>query len=408
MTDRLQQYPGRVLIEEVTHTTGDITANITDLVSEINIHSSMHIDSTFGEILLIDYSNYVVGSRMIAGDVISIRISHNDVSTTYDFKIKALTDIQNGESGRTYNVKLVSELQYNSYFRKVSKAYAGTTSDIAGVIFSENTSEQFNIWEPSLGVQSLIIPALSPIKSINWLAGRSKSITSQSKFVFFQDSKLRYNFLSIPKLRDLYGSAPVTYRYSPNTFGEDTGGAIIPNSSGEMTSIIRLDYLNSYDVEKAVDAGSLFITRIRVDHTQKEVDFQQNNYWDTFVENGVNTGSQWKYEDMSPGKVEIVSKARDTTPFGFNDAPGIMTMPYIDRSQEIEIQVFGNNLVDIGQIIRVEIPAAAPLDRVDSSGLDARWSGNYYVTAKRDKIDRRTHIMVLRCTKDSQITGDYE
>ena len=409
MTDRLQQYPGRVLIESVIHNTGDIQADITELVSEINIHSSMHIDSTFAELLLIDYRNYVVGSKLLAGDVISFVISHNGTSVTYDMKVKAILDINNGESGRTYNIRLVSELQYNSYFKIVSKAFAGTTSDIAGEIFAEYTTEQYNVWEPSLGNQSLIVPSMSPIKAINWLASRSSSADSPVKFVFFQDSKLQYNFLSAQKLREIYNTAPITYRYNPNTFGRDTGSAIIPNSGGEMTSIMRIDFLNSYNIEEAINEGALFNTKIRIDHTQKEIDFQQNSYWDTFSQNNINTGNQWKYENLAPGKVSLEVTARNTTQIqGFNrNSDASMLTPYIDRSQEIEIQVFGNSIVDIGQIVRIEIPAAAPLDTLDASGLDARWSGNYYVTAKRDKIDRRAHVMVLRCSKDSQITGDY-
>ena len=79
----------------------------------------------------------------------------------------------------------------------------------------------------------------------------------------------------------------------------------------------------------------------------------------------------------------------------------------MDRSQEIEIQVLGNNVVDIGQIVKVEIPTKEPENTQKTNDLDVRWSGNYYITAKRDIITRRGHNMILRCTKESQSTKDY-
>jgi len=180
-----------------------------------------------------------------------------------------------------------------------------------------------------------------------------------------------------------------------------------------MTSIIDVKFYDCYNIEKAMNDGVIFNTRIRVDHTNKEIEFDETNYWDDYAQAGLNTGLQWKRrreeEELRPGKVTIEYLAKDTTEVvGHNkESKTEVVVPYLDRSQEIEIVVFGNNTTDVGQIIRVEIPAAAPKDAVDSTALDKRWSGNYYITAKRDKIDRKTHMMVLRCSKDSQITEDY-
>ena len=79
----------------------------------------------------------------------------------------------------------------------------------------------------------------------------------------------------------------------------------------------------------------------------------------------------------------------------------------MDRSQEVEIQVLGNNVVDIGQIVKLEFPSKEPENTQKHNDLDVRWSGTYYVTAKRDIITRKGHIMVLRCTKESQANRDY-
>ena len=409
MINTLQQFPGRVLIDSVTHVTDTTTVEITELVSEINIHSSMNIDSTFAELLVIDHINYYTKSKLIAGDGVVIKISHNNEPTTYKFKIRSITDMNNVESGNTYNIKLVSELAYNSYFRKVSQSYTGTPSDIAGLIFADNTEEKFGIWETSVGNQSVVIPMWSPMYTIEWLANRSRSASSPARFIFFQDSKLKYNFLSLPKLKELYKEAPLTYRYNNNKFGEDKGAGINPNSEAEMLAIKKIDYLNNYDIKNAVERGVIQNTLIRTDFTKKVVDIQSNNYWDTYKDRNLNTGDQWKFEATTPGRIVLENVATSISNLpGLNKISDETTAnPYMDRSQEIEITVLGNNVVDIGQVVKIEIPTKEPENTQKTNDLDVRWSGNYYITAKRDIITRRGHNMILRCTKESQSTKDY-
>ena len=249
----------------------------------------------------------------------------------------------------------------------------------------------------------------SPIQTIEWLAKRSRSASDPSRFVFFQDSKLRYSFMSLTKLKDLYQQAPITYKYNINSFGRDTGTGILPNSEAEMLSIKKIDYLNNYDMKAAVERGVIQNTLIRTDFTKKTIDIMSNSYWDTYNKRNLNKGDQWKYEESAPGNIIIENVVSDSTNLpGLNKISDETTAnPYMDRSQEIEITVLGNNIVDIGQLVKIEIPTKEPENSQKHNDLDLRWSGTYYITAKRDIITRKAHHMILRCTKESQVTKDY-
>ena len=309
MNDIMSEFPGRVLIDSVTHITDTTTVDITGLISEINIHSSMNIDSTFGELLVIDHINYYTKSKLIAGDGVIIKISHNNVPTTYKFKIRSINDMNDVGSGNTYTLKLVSELSYNSYFRKVSQSFTGTPSDIAGQIFSDNTEEKYNVWETSVGIETVVIPMWSPLKTIEWLATRSRSADDPSRFIFFQDSKMRYNFMSLTKLKELYPQAPMVYKYNNELDGIDRGAGLNPRSDAEMLSIKKVDFLNNYDIKTAMDRGVIQNTLIRTDFTKKTIDIQSNNYWDTYNKKNLNVGDQWKYEESSPGRIVLENVA---------------------------------------------------------------------------------------------------
>ena len=409
MNNLMAEFPGRVLIDSITHITDTTTIDITNIISEINIHSSMNIESTFGELLVIDHINYYTKSKLIAGDGIVIKISHNGEPTTYKFKISSVKDMNDAGSGTVYTLRLVSELTYNSYFRKISQSFIGTPSDIAGQIFTDNTEELFNIWETSIGVETVVIPMWSPMKTIEWLATRSRSNSAPSRFIFFQDSKMRYNFMSLTKLKDLYNKAPVTYRYNNNTLGKDNGAGLNPNSKEEMLAIKKVDFLNNYDIKSAMDRGVIQNTLIRTDFTKKTIDIQSNSYWDTYNKRNLNVGDQWKYEETAPGRIVLENVASNMSNLpGLNKISDETTAnPNMDRSQEVEITVLGNNEIDIGQIIKLEFPSKEPENTQKHNDLDTRWSGNYYITAKRDIITRKGHNMILRCTKESQASKDY-
>ena len=81
------------------------------------------------------------------------------------------------------------------------------------------------------------------------------------------------------------------------------------------------------------------------------------------------------------------------------DTSNIKLSNFHDENQSITIKVKGNEFVDIGQVIKVEIPKFAP--KKDFDMIDHDWSGRYVIIGKRDIFKPSEHVMYLQLSKDS-------
>ena len=69
-------------------------------------------------------------------------------------------------------------------------------------------------------------------------------------------------------------------------------------------------------------------------------------------------------------------------------------------SKGLQITIKGNPEVDIGQIVKLELPNPDP-GASNKGQLDNMWSGKYYVTAKRDFYNGDEVKMVMDCSTES-------
>ena len=395
-------YPGSIEIEEVLHDNGNNTEDITKLVLLIDINSDVDISSSFCEITIADYKNWLEKRQFGPGDVVSFTVKHSDISYERKYRIKSINDMLNLENGRTYKLKLVSELEYMSFHVKISKAFSGKPSEIAKTILQQHTFERPDIWEPSVNNISYIAPAISPIETIDWLARNSYTNEMNSRMVFFQDSKQFWNFTSIEKLRSVYDGT-TTYRYGANTLSTKGG---VPNQEALIYEIQTIRYPeNSFDIYKELKKGNIKNTFFTLDPTNKLLSVNNYDYWNDYSSKALNTTKAWKKENLGVGKITTsYATSYSTTIPEFRIMYDASDDGFrITGSQMIEISVPGNHLVDIGQIITIEIPSQEATVSSSDLKLDGTWSGKYYVIGKRDQITNEGHGMALRLVKDSFI-----
>ena len=72
-----------------------------------------------------------------------------------------------------------------------------------------------------------------------------------------------------------------------------------------------------------------------------------------------------------------------------------------DYNQMVQITIFGNSEIDIGQVVELDIPNPDP---GDNKSEDTMWAGKYYVIGKRDLYTGDNCSMVLDCAKESMGT----
>ena len=387
--------PGAAKIDYVHVYKDDGYVDLTLLTPIIDVHSDIDISSSFCTITIIDFDNFLGRSYVTAGHTIEFEVTQSGSTIKRTYVIQSIKDISNYDTGRKYEITGVSHLRYVSNYKIVSKAYSDTTSNIAAAIFQDFTKEKVFHWEPSQSVQELVIPSYSPIDAIRWLASRSQSPTSVQAYRFFQDSRQRYSFMSLPKAREIWGDNGITYRYRSNLSSQNG----VPNTQAELTEILNLEFIRAIDMQQAILDGQISNTRFTLDFTTRTLDIDTNNYWDTYSKDALNNKTLFREDEMGPGKYTYKFLADYSTNIpGRNNARNQVHFSYGDfYHQQIEIIVHGNTSIDIGQVIKIEIPEP----KAQAFEIDYWWSGKYICLAKRDRYDAAGHKMVLRLGKDS-------
>lgn len=407
MSNTFQFVPGRIKFDEVIIKKKDNETNITDLIVEVNIESSLSMTSAQANFMVLDAKNVLSNLPIESGDEISFTVTYADGPLTMSFVVVHITEINDLQSQRTYNLKCCSKLQYYSMYRNISRSYFGATSDIAFQIFKENTTESFGIWEASVGGQSLIIPNWSPVKALDWLAKRSTAAYDDTRFYFYQDSFGRYNFTPIEKFRELYREkTPIKYTYRKNNQMKEVNKESIPNSAALANTILEIEFHDAYDFELASRGGRLGGIRFQTDINTKTMNVTTYNYWRDFArESRLNDYPTWSVNtDATTGLLQYDNVLSYTNPRialnKVNDRSNIKQSS-IDESQLITIVVKGNQTVDLGMVVDIEIPSPEPKTDNMRDQFDRRWSGKYYVVAKRDMYTKEIKQTAMTLTKES-------
>ena len=396
--------PGSSKIEYVLHANELGQTDITLFTTRIDIHSDVSYQGgSQCYVQVADYENLMQKLQFTAGDAVSFVVRYGAQTYERKYKIKRITNIVNLENGKGYSLHLVSELEYISYSVRISRYYSGRSDEVALGIFNNFTREGHNSWEQSSVNIDFIVPTWSPFKTLKTLANKSRSMNGPSSFTFFQDSHQFWTFASLPNAKNTQSSIE-TYRFYQNANHDDNG---IPNVDAARNTIQSINYLPAFDIQKEIEDGILKNTDYTFDLTTKALEVSQNSYWDTYRKNALNKHMVWKEEAMDMGSktysMQATAAIGNRRELGFpGDEVSSVEKINFSTAQQIEINIFGNNQIDIGQVINIEIPEQSPHSG-GSVELDQVWSGAYYIVSKHDAIDKSGHTMALRLAKDSFI-----
>lgn len=169
-------YPGRVLIDYVKIIKNGTSREITPMVVEINVESSIADTSATTDLVVVDAKNVISNLPIGSGDEIEFSISFAQKSYVYNVVVFKVMNIQTLDQQKTYTLRCFSKLSYLSLFTKVSKHYTGTTSEMAFSIFKAYAGgDSYGIWDSSIGTQSLIVPFIHQLKqSRGWPKGQDQ------------------------------------------------------------------------------------------------------------------------------------------------------------------------------------------------------------------------------------------
>ena len=198
---------------------GDKNASydIREIFGELNIYDTIFLSSISGNILINDSLGLLNKFVFDGSEVISIKIgkssddTEEDKSLIYEkkFRLYKITDRKNNnQTSESYLLHFISDEYVYSLMRKINRSYSGEYSTIARKIMTDKNGLGLNdepVITPSLGIKNIIIPNLSPIESLEWMAKRAVNEEFLPDYLFFEN-KLGYNFVS---LLDIIKQKPV-------------------------------------------------------------------------------------------------------------------------------------------------------------------------------------------------------
>ena len=404
-----QFFPGRVDIGSVIINNGNDKADITELFKELNINTSINSISAYAEFLILDANNFLHSWRPNAGDDISIEIGYMDETKTFGFKILSINDLNNFDSQRAYTFNCVSHFYYKAMHQGIRGAYSGSTSSIAKNLFLENLDndkESFNVWEESAGSEKIVVPEWSLAYTMEWLAKRSKWTDEDVRMKFFQDSNMKYNFMPIESALKRYKEPAFKYTY--NLIAATLGEEQKPNSADTIRAVKDLTMDGSlFNIKRAYDSGKISGTRYAPDIIKKSYNPISFNYFDTFNKdsylNSIPNFNSYNYEGVIQYDVNTSFTQPDVSELNKVSDSSNIRKSLIDMSQSISIEVVGNQIVDIGQVVELTVSSPEPVSASRDDVIDKRFSGKYYVVSKRDVYNEDVHKTALGLVKESQI-----
>lgn len=386
----------KVLVHSSQHTDA---YDLAEIWTSLSIFEDLERDYILGELSVVDSGNILMDAPLIGNEKVTIEFKTPSHDTPYTFTGQ-LTGIQQQtklrQGAQVYVMTFVSPEFIRSQKALVSKSYNKMfISDMVDNIYtnymSDVGSKPIDIVSTK-NISSRVVPTLSPLQAINWLAesAQSPSHPNGSSYIFFENHD---GFYFGPLEGLLRGPVAVEY----------TNGVVVANA-GSARDIRRGFYtiedysINTPDVLEMIQAGTFASRGLQHDLVTRTIQTTNFNYFDTY---GTMSHSS---PDKAAGAIH------NDTRLGAHGASHDILIPQhygafddgelsnisgnleqIRKSQlaqfgaiSVDITVPGDSNRTVGQIVNILMPAPGTMTLEDRSGeYDVYTSGRYLIGALR-------------------------
>jgi hypothetical protein len=414
----MSDYAGSYKFKKVSIARNKNNSDISGIISEINVFAYINQPSVTVIVTCRDSQNFLNDFPIKGGQEIEIEVEFSNEVRTWNLVIASVEDIKSNLNTTLYNLRCVSHLLFKSHHSTISQSFKGKVSDIAESIFNDykNKKENIRVWEESINSSTYIIPGWSPIQTLLWLSSKSRAKNTDTRFKFFQDSFLNYNFLPLESLNEKYLDEDIqTFHYHISKTNN------ILRKKREMNEIISYSLNDSNNILDSFSNGFVTGELFEFNTTSKNSNTISHNYlndFNLFKQETTNKKPLWSETDFSNDiatnqignglEIEQISRFRDDD---LEDKSEVLDKSSILKSyfnlsnNMVTITVRGNNVTDIGQIINLEFPKIKPLEQGNLK--DELISGRYLIVGKRQQFSKNDSISDLDCIRDSNNINSF-
>ena len=346
------------------------------------------------------------------------------------YKVDSVRKDTSNDIGQFYNIYFCSPEMYNNQITTVSRAYAGPIEVAVKDIFRNKkylNSKKPIFVEDTKTNAKYVIPSLKPFSAINFLSSQALSGKYNNAGYLFYETSTGFHFRSLESMLAMGGSVarPTRWNFqSQITQVKDSKKDEVKDIQKRMQQVIRYEFGKQVDALENIRSG-LYANRLVVhDAFNKTITTHDFNYKDNYEkgfhlesigdeqdidkhitpDTPLNDTGKGLYDFADSKKMVVTETSKVHNDYEFT--PSSDTIPKITsqkagyRNMNMTLLVYGNTLLNAGDIINFTVPVMQP---GQSAIPNPYTSGRYLIMAIKHTIAVTTnnHTMVLKCMKDS-------
>jgi len=445
-------------------TTAGQVANISSAVMEINVYEDLHSNFLSGNIVFVDTVDIVNTLPILGQEYLEFKfrtpIESNYEEGEYDFtrqrmSIFKVTRNRLNQNSEAITLDFVSPEAIRNQNIKISRAFNGPYDDAVAKIFKKswglNSKKKLYI-QPTQNNFKFITPNIRPSDIINMIASRAVPKTSNLPGYFFYENGQGFHFRSIDSFWfNVFAGElqphPEMFEYFLSS--DATSGLKNPNESplSQLRTVRSFKLIQYNDLIKNIRRGTFASTLIthdafnktyntykynyvedynRVSHLEKNKE-EFSGYDNAFVPYyGLVPKTHYDSDDTEFSELtknyknladyesaRIMLQSNTANLHNTNSTKGFRVDEYLQRRQsilsivenlELQLTVPGNTHLNIGHVIRLNVPRSGPGKSGDINTQNDKYlTGRWLITAIHHKIDitSQYHSMILTCIKET-------
>jgi hypothetical protein len=341
--------------------------------------------------------------------------------TTHKFMVSDVRRIVPDDKSRSamFALDLYSmEYYHNSRF-SVQRAYRETYDQIVPKILKEylqTEPEKINTFnfEPAKGVVTTVVPNLSPLETIKWMAQRAvPNDSSHFNYMFFETME-GFHFETLQKLYKQTGQKKSYIYFSDMTEAARAATTPAQRTSLDQCSVTGIEFAKRYSTTEKIVSGFYENEYLEIDIFNRRINSTVTEAPDKpkygMTDKQINTPEfikATKTGNSGPGDrtrvVYTVSQNGGDDPgqpnyWNAKFGEAVRGLSALSQVQNI-ISLPGDTRVHAGQMISLELPEFHGFNNVNA---DYYLSGDYIITDIHHVLSSgMTHLMVLSISRDT-------
>jgi len=362
----------------------------------VEIYEDIFGDSITATISIVTTQDLIDALPIIGQETVRIKVNHpgdTRLPIELNMVVYKLTDFSVDQGTTSFTLHLVTPEQITNYETRISRAFEGAASDIVQELYNTLGSQRGLIKSSSEDNQKLIVPGMTPMKAINWMATKAFR-QGAADFLFWEDVQ-GHNFQSLSELTN--AEPQFFYKYGiPN---------VTLDANTEDKNIITFKFESHFNVMQNMIKSMYGGKAKLIDIINKNVTGIEYNIYDQY--NSVDRIESQPLFDISgqgkqfhPDSLFLLPENTDMT-YNYEQT-------FLRRKAQLQLfdnlklvfTAFGDTQVNAGKLIDITFPSFV----FGSAGAEnPKISGNWLVTAVKHTFSPKNgYLSSVECVRDSQ------